>query len=304
MRIEAGREDEEGVFRDPLYAALAAQSAMWPEVQGGLGDLEPGWITAEAFFADDEAIDEYLDYTGSFHKGTDRKTRAAAMMADYCYIVSMATVPLFTGFAIVPDLSPSLFALRFHVAPQEHDGRVFQVRRAHVRFLSSAYSAGDGRVALPSGAPALSDRALCDIYRHAVEAHCHPLVEQLHARTGLSKNALWRLAADAVAGRFLDAGRRFGCLERAKASAITILKQPGSPLCNRQLHFFDLTLHDTDGRKQLTWTFRARGGCCRYYTVEGGELCETCVLKKPGERDADLLELMRRRFEEAAADSA
>ncbi|WP_442580069.1 (2Fe-2S)-binding protein [Mesorhizobium sp. ASY16-5R] len=77
---------------------------------------------------------------------------------------------------------------------------------------------------------------------------------------------------------------------------MTILKQPGSPLFNRQLHYFDLTLRDEGQRELLSWTFRARGGCCRFYTVEGGKLCSTCVLKNAAERDNELLDAMRRRF--------
>jgi hypothetical protein len=77
---------------------------------------------------------------------------------------------------------------------------------------------------------------------------------------------------------------------------MTVLKYPGSPLYNRQLHFFDLTLRDERQRELLTWTFRARGGCCRYYTVEDGTLCETCVLKKPADRNAELLRVMRLRY--------
>ena len=92
------------------------------------------------------------------------------------------------------------------------------MRRAHVRYPPAAFSFGEaGYVACP-GARALSDGGLCDLYRCAIEVHFDPLVEQLHAATGLSRSALWRLVADGVAGRFLDAGRRFDRLEQAKAA--------------------------------------------------------------------------------------
>lgn len=270
---------------------------MWPDVQTGLGSLEPGWITAGALFADNDAIDEYLDFEGVFHACSDRMTCAAATMVDYCYIFSASTVPLFVGFGIVPELSPSLFALHFHATPLEHDGRTLMVRRAHVRLLSSTFSRGGRGDMTGHDAQALPDFQLCEIYRRAVEDHFDPLVRRLHARTGLSRNALWRLVSDSIAGRFLDVGRRFGRLDQAKATAMTILKQPGSPLRNSQLRYIDLTLHDGDQRELLSWTFRARGGCCRFYTVGRGELCSTCVLKPAAERDAELLDAMRRHME-------
>lgn len=298
MQVKTAQAHVKGdLSADPLAEALAAQSRLWPEVRTEAGEPEPGWITAEAFIADDAAIDEYLDYEGSFHAGTDRRTCAASMMIDYCYVLSMATVPLFAGFGIVPELRPQHYAMRFYTAPQEHDGRTFQIRRAHVRFLSRAFWTDRDVIAPHPDARGLPDRdALCGLYRRSVEDHVRPLIGKLAGRTGLSPNALWRLVGDALAGRFLDAGRRLGCLDEAKAAAMTILKQPGSPLNNRQLHYFDLTLRDEEERELASWTFRARGGCCRYYRVEGGELCETCVLKKPEKRDAELLELMRQRF--------
>jgi len=278
-----------------VLAALATQSEMWPEVRTELGELQPRWITAEALFANAAAIDEYLDYEGSFRTGTDRKTCAAAMMVDYCYIFSIATVPLFVGFGMVPDLSPSLFALQFYTGSMKHDGQTFEVRRAHVRYLPAAFSFGREGYVHGLGADMLPDGGLCDLYRRAVEMHFEPLVKQLRAATGLSRNALWRLVADGIAGCFLDAGTRFDRLAQAKVSAMTVLKQPGSPLNNRQLHYFDLTIAD-DGQNKISHTFRSRGGCCRYYTVEDGELCSTCVLKPPTARDEELRAAMRRHF--------
>lgn len=298
MRIEAEQGGPgETAPDDRLSAALAAQSAIWPDVPVEVGDLEPGWTTTAAFCASPAAVDEYLQHEGAFHGTADRMTCAAAMMVDYCYVFSIATVPLFVGFGIVPELSPALFAFRFRTVRQEHDGRVLDVRRAHVRFLSAGFVAAEAE-------PGRPDPRLCEAYRHAVEDHFAPFVAQVGARSGLARGALWRLAADGIAGRFLDAGRRVGRLEEARAAAMAIVKQPGSPLRNRQLSFFDLTLRDGAGRALLNWTFRARGGCCRFYTVAGGGLCSTCVLKPAAERNAELLQAMRRRFDAPAGPPA
>jgi len=83
--------------------------------------------------------------------------------------------------------------------------------------------------------------------------------------------------------------------------ATTLL--PRQPDCGPH-HYFDLTLHDEEQRELLSWTFRARGGCCRYYTVESGELCSTCVLKPSAERDAELLRAMRRQLSRTTDDAA
>ncbi|SEF53222.1 Ferric iron reductase protein FhuF, involved in iron transport [Bosea lathyri] len=256
--------------------------------------MEPGWTTAEAFFANDTVIEEFLDYEGSFNAGTDRKACGSLMMTDYAYVFALATVPAFLGFAILPDLSPSRFALQFHTTQDEHDGHTHEVRRAHVRYLSGGFcTSRKDHAAHPDGRGPMTHNQIADAFCTAVKAHFEPLIEQLHARTKLSRNAFWRLVADALAGWFIEAGRRLGCLEAAKASAMAVLKRPGSPLNNRQLHYFDLSVCDRAGQP-FSHTFRGRGGCCRFYTVEGGEYCSTCVLKDPRQRDDDLRQAMRR----------
>lgn len=282
---------------DPFTEALDITSALWPEVRVEFGDLAAPWITAADFFADTAAIDEYLNYSGSFHPGTDRKTCAASMMIDYCYVLSHATVPLLVGFGIVPELSVHHYAFRSYLTSQEHDGDIFQIRRAHIRLLSRLYWTDRHVPANQDQAHVAADHAaLCRIYRRGVEDHLSPLVSLLSRKTGLSRNALWRLAGDAIAGHFLEAGRRFNCLEQAKASALLILKHPGSPLNNRQMHFYTLTLKDERDRALISWDFRARGGCCRYYLIKPGELCDNCVLKDPHLRDTELLDIMRKRY--------
>ncbi|AYM59487.1 ferric iron reductase [Agrobacterium fabrum] len=278
---------------DSLTEATALQQSMWPEVPCSAGPMLAGWTTSAALFSSPSALEEFLDYEGSFDPGVDLKSRAAFLMSDYCYIFFMATVPLLVGRGVVPDMSPEAVSLQFYTHHGEHDGEPMTVRRAHVRLLSPQIFTD--RDAGPFST--VTDHAgLCERFRIGVEQHFHPLVEALATRTGFSKNAQWRLVGDAIAGRFLDVGRRFGCLTDAMASAMAIVKVQGSPLNNRQLGYFDLTLHDSALKEPFTYTFRARGGCCRYYTVEGAEKCPTCVLKSNEERDNILLQEMRAHF--------
>ncbi len=279
----------------PLKEALDVQSAFCAEFRVEYGVIEAGWTTARAFFDDAAAIDAFLEFERSHHRHMDDKTCAALMIIDYCYVLMFATIPLVAGSGIVPNLAPEQVALRMFTDCHEHDGEVYEVRRADIRYLSSRFSTdrpASGRH--PDATLIPSRRELCDEYRVAIEMHFSPLIEVLLKRTGLAHPALWRLVADAVAGRWLEVGRQLGCLDQAREDAMRVVKHIGSPLYNKQLHFFDLTLHD-DNRKPIgSWTFRARGGCCRFYTVVEGALCSTCVLKKPEARNADLLDSMRR----------
>lgn len=281
----------------PLDAALAMQAKLWRQPAVDCGALEPGWATIAAMTADAAVLEDWLDHQGSFTRGLDLKGRAAALMADYSHLFAVATVPLFVGFGIVPDMAPERFALAAERRPIDFQGRVLEERVFRVRFLSDAFVTE--QAGLAEAAAALVDRReLCERYRLATEAHFDPLVQTLHRRSGLARSALWRLVADAVAVVFIDAGQRLGRLDDAKASALAVLKQAGSPLANRQLGFVDIVVREDAPpcRVLARRTFRARGGCCRFYTAEGGKLCSTCVLLGPAERDVRLENAMRRRL--------
>jgi FhuF 2Fe-2S C-terminal domain len=279
----------------PLKEALGAQLPFWSEFRVEHGMVDAGWTTARAFFDDTAAIDAFLEYERSHHKHMDSKTCAALLIIDYCYVLMLATIPLLAGSGVVPDLDPEHIALRMFTDRHEHDGQSHEVRRADMRYLSTRFSTDQPAYGCHPDATLVSSRpALCNQFRIAVEAHLSPLIEVLFQRSGLAYAALWRLVADAIAGRWLEVGRQLGCLERAREDAMRVVKQTGSPLNNKQLHFFDLTLHDDRDRPIGSWTFRARGGCCRFYTVANGTLCPTCVLKAPLKRNAELLDAMRK----------
>jgi hypothetical protein len=264
-----------------------------------VGPLEAGWITAAALFADDAALEDHLDYQGSFDDGVDRKSRAAFLLSDYCAMFAATAVPLLVGTRMVPDFAPSRYALQFYTCRMEHDGHTAVVRRAHVRLLSFAFLTDRASEAAHPDAEGLAAvTQLEDHFRRRTEDHFAPLIEALNRLTGLPRIAMWRLVGDGLAASFLDAGRRYDCLEDGKAMAMAVLKQPGSPLCNRQMHYFAITIRDDacPERVLASFDFRARGGCCRYYLIEGKPLCSTCVLQDPATRNRMLERKMRRRL--------
>ncbi len=267
-----------------LMQALEAQSAYVPEMRAEIGPASADWTSSKTFWASDAALDDFIAFEQSRYEGVDAKTAGAFIMNDYGYILSATTVPLFVGFGLIPDLSLSSVALKFYTTERRHEGKVYRARRANVRFVERGFQYGH-----------LSDPEDGERFRSEIETHLRPVVDRIHATTRLSRAALWRLAGDAIADRFLDAGRQFGIVETAKAAAMRILKVPGSPLTNRELQYFDVTIFDRH-QKEFSTTFQQRGGCCRFYCVEGGAYCTTCVLKAPADRDEELRQAVRDRL--------
>lgn len=294
MHLHHNFSDSKLEIDEALVAAFQMQSKLWPDVSTDYGSLEPGWRTAQDFFETDAAIESLLHHEASLNEETDAKASGAFLMTDYCHVFTAATVPLVARFGLVGDLSPDNIALQYYMEKHEHEGRIYDLPRAHVRYLSDKFVAdGSGKANLSACADLIGFEALCDYYRKSTEHHFAMFINSLSEKTSLGRNALWRLLGDAIAARFLEAGRKMDCLETAKKMAMAILKVPGSPLNNRQLNYFDLSVFDRNSH-EVSYSFRARGGCCRYYSVKGGKYCTTCVLNDPAERDAKLQAAMRR----------
>ncbi len=79
-----------------LQRALAAQAAYLPEIRAEIGPESAEWISAQTFFSDQTAIEEFILFEQSRYAGVDLKTAGALLMNDYSYILAAATVPLFT----------------------------------------------------------------------------------------------------------------------------------------------------------------------------------------------------------------
>ena len=84
--------------------------------------------------------------------------------------------------------------------------------------------------------------------------------------------------------------------EQARSEALALIGKTGSPLNNGKTGFVEIArpVSSVTAEPVPTRWFITRGGCCRYYTCTGGEVCTVCVLREPGERDALLRDYLAR----------
>jgi FhuF 2Fe-2S C-terminal domain len=103
----------------------------------------------------------------------------------------------------------------------------------------------------------------------------------LATMTGLGPAAQWRLVGDGLSGALLEQGKALGQVPGAIALAREILSVKGTKLWAKQGDFVEIVLPgpDVTGPARARDWFRLRGGCCRFYTTEGGDYCSTCVLR-------------------------
>lgn len=271
-----------------IGAAFGVLARHWKLPEADCGPMEPGFTPLPHLFASERFLTTMLARQQAGTPGLDAKGAAAFFIAEYSNLVGIAAAVPFLSHGLVPDLAAENCTLMAHLPP---DGPP----RVRLRLLCPS-GVTDRPLSVPSTLLRYVDHtSLRDALGRALEAHMAPLIESLHLRTGLPRRAMWRLVGDAVAVRFLEAGRQLGSEAVAKEDVMATLARPNSPLANRQVHFFDVEIFDdTPARRLLARrTFRARGGCCRFYTAPGGSLCTSCVLVKPAERHRRIETRMR-----------
>jgi hypothetical protein len=256
-----------------------------------VGAPEPGWFcAADLVVPGSPLLVEGLARQTALYSGMQPRTAGAFFIGEYVWYVFAAAVGAYLAEQRVPDLAPERLALRYRSYTWEGEGESTPAERIDVRFRSP-------RCATLPADPAANQRdvtvlpdrdALREQFRTALEAHLTPLIAQIHALTGFGPRAQWNLASDACAALFLNLGKALGDAERAQAEGLAFVKAAGSPLNNPQTGYFTV---EHNGRCA---TFRARGGCCRYYTLPPGEKCTLCVLRPPEERDARLRAYLER----------
>ena len=256
-----------------LDQRIADLNARNVDLHLALGTREPPWCSLDVLYCDGPALDEALYKQAEFIPGLDARAQAAYLIGVVAYRLTAMMVTLRSAGLAPRSLSAGDILFRFEPYRWESDGET-----------------GDDYHFLLRLAPALLGEAgsamSVEAMRGALVTLLEPLVLRLLAKTELPKSALWRQAADGVASGFLYTGRNLGFEAQAMVDGEVLLRTPGSPLTNKQSGFASYTVSDETHGVTLTRTFRTRGGCCRYYTCDGGSYCTTCVLRPAAERDA------------------
>lgn len=262
-----------------IGAAFGVLARHWKRPEADIGPIEPGFTPLDALFGSERFLTAMLARQQAATPGLDDKGAAAFFISEYSNLLGILAAVPFLSHGLVPDLSAGNCALSAQLPAGEPP-------RVRVRLLNAAAVTDRVLPRAPAPAQLLDHEGLRDALSEVLVAHMAPLIDSLHARTDLPRRAMWRLVGDAVAMRFLEAGQRLGSEAAAKEDVLAALRRPGSPLANRQLHFFDVEIRGDAPPCQVLArrTFRARGGCCRFYTAPGGSLCTSCVLVKPDDR--------------------
>ncbi|WP_246707621.1 (2Fe-2S)-binding protein [Ensifer oleiphilus] len=264
------RPVEEGMDmaqRRSALHVLARLQPFFPEVGFSLDAAGNDCLSEVQFWAEDGAgLEAGLAYQDCFAIGMDDKIRAAHLIAFYSNQLALALGSLYLGAGIVAGVS----GLRFEEFSRAYGERLIVAKRFHFSLTLPAV-----RDDTPVGA---------DVFREAFGAHLAPVIARLKRRTGLSSGAQWRLAADSLAGGFLEIGRALGNEEDAMSKALAIVKREGTPLYSDKLCYETIEAGKGDYDLPLSRVYRLRGGCCLYYRTEGGRFCDSCVLLAPDER--------------------
>lgn len=276
----------------PLAEALNRIGQL--EIVADVGMMEGTYFSANRWAHDDIShLEQALAKQASDYPDMDKRTQASYFINEYAWDVPLSALASYLMTKRVPDVSRDNVALRFVTYQWEEDGESGEAERLNARYLSGTFAclADDVAATHPDAVVVADDTALLNWLRVRIEAHMQPIIERVYRLSNLSKNAQWRLVADACAGQLLNLGKRIGQVDQAQAEGLALVKAPASQLNNPQTGYITLTCAGH------TDTFRERGGCCRYYTVSAeGNYCGTCVLRTPENRKQLFLDYMERTY--------
>ncbi|WP_240545160.1 IucA/IucC family C-terminal-domain containing protein [Sinorhizobium fredii] len=252
-----GQHQESAAGRGRVAAAVDWLVAAIPEVACSVATSDANFQSPDDFWSDAANVETCLAYQDRFASGMDDKVRAAHLIAFYSHQLSLVAGAIYLASGLVASVS----GLRFETYLRPFDGRTLAAGRFHF-FVKLSPGENKGEAA----------RSFHDVF----VAQLKPVIALVKQRCGLSARAQWRLAADGLAGAFLEIGRRRGEEDAATEQALAIVKRAHSPLASPELHFEKIVAEAPHAR-----TYRMRGGCCLYYRTDAGDFCDACVLLDP-----------------------
>jgi len=283
----------------PLRETLSALENLTGQFYD-IGELEnPDWFpSTDLINLNSPVLDQSLARQTVRYSGMDARTQASFFVNEFSWYFTEAAIGSYLMAKRVPDLSAENIALRFSTYTWHEDGESGEAERLDVRFLSGRFAClpDDSAADHPDAQVLPNVDALRDQLRTTLEAYLTPIIDRLYEQTRLSCHAQWLLVADACAAQFLQIGRKLGNGEHSQAEGLAFINVAASPMNNDKTGYIELRYQDQCD------TFRARGGCCRYYTVSetGDDYCSTCVLRKPEDRDAKLQAYMQKKYTAAS----
>ncbi|MEL6309883.1 MAG: hypothetical protein AAFQ52_17205 [Chloroflexota bacterium] len=261
-----------------------------------IGKVESsGWFSPmDLMRADDETLTQFLAKQTTQHPEMDARTRGSYFIGDYSWYLPMVAIGAYLTERRVPNISPDNVCVRYSPYTWHYNGESGEAERMEVRLLHGHFAClpDDPDADHPLALVMHGEAGLLGWLRSTLEAHLLPIIERIFEQTRLSRHAQWCLVADSCAAQFLHLGKQMGDERWGRSQGLDFIKSEQSPMNNPKTSYVSLQYLDH------VETFRARGGCCRYYTVSetGKDYCSTCVLRKPEDRDARLLAYMKEKY--------
>lgn len=202
----------------------------------------------------------------------DDKLRAAYLMGNLAWSIMAAISKLAFGGAWVTNLRADAIALSVRFVDWDIDGK------SGTKAVFDVVLDPRAITAKPYHDSTVTREMIITLFKSPVEL--------MAAKWGLGVAALWRLVGDAFSAMLLLFGKCSDRVSEATDIARAVLHHKGTPLYSKETKFITITLPD---KPEIFEVFRVRGGCCRNYTMPGGDYCTTCVLRDNESRQERLI---------------
>lgn len=242
------------------YRRLRAESPL-AKFELGVPEIGDGWVTGRQL-AEDAAVPEWLveaegeRIRAAYGTAPRRDVAATWVFHRYAFTVCLAVAGPWFLERRVPRLTLDGVGYGWR-------DRALRVRPAGVTCLS-----GDPAAQLPGVRTVAGPAALRAELRTSVAAQLGPVLGAFRPLLRRGSHALWGLACDELVDAVRHLGRVLGT-PRAAADAATALLPGGTPPFVGGAHFREPV---AEGGEPV----RDRVGCCLYYTLRPGELCDGC----------------------------